>query len=260
MLVASLETLPFSSFMLPDLLDIHSYNDTTRIPFTAFGLAQDTLAFSNQKMKSQAAEREDLQRFPADPNKQPGLLSTLSMEELTRCSSPQEVAFVHVGGGNGALCVELVKCLPNLVGKVINQFEDAAEPRLEHSMVEHREIVREKQVILAAKVYYLDGYLTPRADDSCLSVLELTRDAMSLESVLVIHETMIKTTYLEWEACGQDLIIGMMSGARIRTVSEYEAMFAKSGLKIGSWTQHSSGTGDFYVVLRKNGSWEPTPE
>jgi orsellinic acid C2-O-methyltransferase len=173
------------------------------------------------------------------------------MADLTRASTVAILAshdfsayrsIVDVGGGNGALLSEILVAAPAAECSIFDTPSGVAGAmrRLEQAGVARRcRVVTGdffKSVPEGADAYILKSVLLDWEDERALAILENSRGAMRLDSVLLIVERLlperIECCEAHREITMMDLHMLVMPGGRERTGVEYAELCASVGLEL----------------------------
>jgi O-methyltransferase domain len=164
---------------------------------------------------------------------------------------------VDIGGGTGVLLATILAAFPRLRGTLFEipsvvartretNYERALRPRLalaEGNMFEDSPP--------PADAYILSHILHDWNDDACLRILHNVRNAMRIDSRLLIYEIVAAAPSNEWS---QDRItdlemLAMLSG-RERTREEFASLLAASGLRLSRIISTASAESIIEAILR----------
>ncbi|ESK85642.1 S-adenosyl-L-methionine-dependent methyltransferase [Moniliophthora roreri MCA 2997] len=171
-------------------------------------------------------------------------------------SLPLDTTVCDIGGGNGHVTMGLMRAHPHL--KVVLQDQPQVIEQAKSFWKEHHPEALEAQRIeyvpfdffkdAAAEgcdVYYIRSVLRDWPDEESLRILENVRKAMSPNSRLIIHDTVLRPSTSgsapspllpNWGAAKartyeMDLIMMNLLGAKARTLDEFKALCEKANLK-----------------------------
>jgi hypothetical protein len=146
---------------------------------------------------------------------------------------------VDVGGGYGTLSAAILKMNPDLRGVVFDQphvVEGARRYLAAAGVAERCTAVGGsffEQVPAGGDLYVLKSVLHDWDDDRALAILATCRTAMADGGTLLLVERIIPADdEPSCEVALYDLMMLVLSGGRERTVAEYEALLARSGLAL----------------------------
>jgi hypothetical protein len=137
---------------------------------------------------------------------------------------------VDVGGGNGALLVELLRRRPGLRGIVIDlpetvRDEDALGPDIEFVEGSFFEAVPR------GDTYVLSGIIHDWNDEAATAILRTIRDAAPQHARVLIPETVIPPGNEPEGAKWLDLLMLVLAGGRERTEPEWHALLVAGGFE-----------------------------
>ncbi|KAF5871803.1 putative o-methyl transferase b protein [Botrytis fragariae] len=180
----------------------------------------------------------------------PTWLSKYPIEEETKDWNPKEPVFVDVGGGFGHKCLELRMEKPNVPGRVILQELDHAIknalPMKDVELEVHDFFT--PQIVIGAKYYYLRNIIHDYADEKCRIILKHLKDAMGLDSAILIDEMVIPETGAHWHATQIDLVMMTVLASTERTEGEWLALLASVGLQAKRIVKYTASLGDSIIV------------
>lgn len=142
---------------------------------------------------------------------------------------------VDVGGGKGALALEILSLHPQLratcfdLPDVVAQADVAGHPaasRLEFAAGDAFECVP-----AGADAYVTSTVLRCFDDERCLSLLRNIRNAMGEDAKLVAFEMVMPEGRDHIGMCTADLVARVLYGGRDRTESEFKSLFERAGLR-----------------------------
>ncbi|KAJ6786706.1 hypothetical protein PWT90_10579 [Aphanocladium album] len=155
-------------------------------------------------------------------------------------TSPEHVAFVDVGGGNGQQIAALKKKLPELQGRVVLQDRpEVLEKALEVDGME--KMVYDyltEQPVKDARVYYFRQIMHNNDDDTCVRILRSQLPAMSADSVIIIDDKCLSDDKPPQDAPGVEYTAGLsiamevMFNAQERREAHWRELLPKAGLVI----------------------------
>lgn len=144
------------------------------------------------------------------------------------------VQFVDVAGGIGHQALTVLAKYPVLKGQVV--VEDRPDVCAQHTTGDNglRSVPFDlfgSNPIRGAKCYYLRNILHDWPDDSVHTILGHLRDAMETDSVILVDDLVIREDERHWYPSKFDITMMMALSAKERSVSEWDAVIAKAGLK-----------------------------
>ncbi|KAI0002385.1 S-adenosyl-L-methionine-dependent methyltransferase [Xylariaceae sp. FL0662B] len=242
-----------SALEMPALLAGNSYKDTSSLDTTAFQKGLSTSSGMFEWLQDHPTEMKDFQKWMAETHKrQKSAFDALPLGDLVRGCASNTPIFVDVGGGDGQSCKELQERYSDLVGRVINQDLRATKTGLQSLGIEHQDYdFFTEQPVKDAKTYHFRKILRNWSDGDCVKLLRRAREAMSVGSVLLVDDVVMKESELDWHACYVDLVMGMFFGTRERTLEEFRAIFDKAGLSMSKIVQYGGGSGEHIIMLEK---------
>ncbi len=167
-----------------------------------------------------------------------GALSAAAAVQIARAIDTRSVAVAaDIGGGSGELMKALMAVNPDLRGIVFDLPETisaigatAARPEF------HGRLSLEAGDFFAsvpkADLYLLKHVLHDWDDESCHRILTSCRRAMGPDSRIAVMEIVIAESDNAPRTFIQDLNMLVLTQARERTFSQYEALFAGAGLQV----------------------------
>ncbi|CAI7654714.1 unnamed protein product [Penicillium pancosmium] len=179
------------------------------------------------------------------------------VEERLR-ASPDQVLLVDIGGGVGHDITAFQKRFPSLPGRLILQdlpqvINTIKEPLPEGiAAIGHN--MFDKQPIDGALAYYMRTVLHDFPDKQALDALARIRDAMTEDSVLLIHEhTMPDGPDVPSIAATLDIHMMEMFASLERTENEWVALLTTAGLRVVNvWNEDSFGQSTALFEARLN--------
>lgn len=178
-------------------------------------------------------------------------LSVYPIDEETKGWNPKDPVFVDVGGGIGHQCLALRTKYPQLPRRVIVQdLPQAIEHALPHQDVKvlahDFSSLSQLKVCLAAskdqeslanvqagsKFHYLRNILHDWPDDKCRAILKNLVDAMSKDSLILIHNMVLSDSNVHWLATQLDLTMLIAHASMERTKAHWHNLLDSAGLKV----------------------------
>ncbi len=221
--------------MLPDFLAETEYRDVDDTAKTAaqkaFATDLPTLMWFPTQPKRFEALQQAMVAAPLPAI--PWFLVFPFEKELGAFAGPH--AFVDVGGGFGHQSVALLDAFPQkLRGRLLVQ--DLPQtldhlPPLEGIPFGVHDFFK-PQPVKSARFYYLRHVLHDWTDDKALVILKHLKDALGLESQILIDEIVMPNAGVHWHATCFDMIMMSALGSRERTEADWHALFDAAGLKI----------------------------
>ncbi|KAJ5655900.1 hypothetical protein N7507_007850 [Penicillium longicatenatum] len=168
------------------------------------------------------------------------------VQEKLRVSADQ-VLLVDMGGGVGHDIKAFKKRFPNLPGKLVLQdlpqvIRTIKEP-LPEGMTALSHNIFERQPVSGARAYYMRTVLHDFPDKQALVALSHIRDAMSEDSILLVHEhTMSDDLDVPPLAATLDLHMMEIFSSLERTEKEWVVLLERVGFKVAKvWNEKSVG-------------------
>lgn len=154
----------------------------------------------------------------------------LSAERLAELDWADGDVVVDVGGGNGALLVELLRRRPGLRGIVLDvpetvRDEDALGPEIEFVEGSFFEAVP------PGDTYVLSGIIHDWDDEAATAILRTIRAAAPRDARVLIPETVIPPGNEPEGGKWLDLLMLVLAGGRERTQLEWRALLEGAGLE-----------------------------
>lgn len=150
---------------------------------------------------------------------------------------PHAATIVDVGGGSGALLIELLRLLPEARGIVLEQAHvaPAARAAVRAAGLVGRCLVRQgsffRHVPAGAEVCVLQHVLHDFDDDQALRILGRVRRSMRADAVLLVIENLLpERGAAALDTLLLDLHMLVTHGGRERTRTQYRALFEAAGL------------------------------
>lgn len=156
---------------------------------------------------------------------------------LTACDFSEHKTVVDIGGGVGALMLEILKSNPKVQGVVADtpQTVQEAKKQIESQNLENRCRAVEcdffETVPKGGDAYLLSNILHDWPDDRCEVILKNCYDIMNPGAMLMVIEMLIPERNEPSIAKLLDLEMLVMTGGRERTEGEYYQLLKKAGFK-----------------------------
>jgi hypothetical protein len=160
---------------------------------------------------------------------------------LKHLTLPETAVIVDVGGGNGALLIEILLRKPGTKGLLFEQPEvlsDAGRTLVSAGLTERCRIVAGdffQHVPPGGELYFLKAIIHNWNDDDAMVILRNCRRSMSDRSRIVVVESLADP---DRPPCSDlmDLHMLVMHGGRERTAAEHETLLRASGFRVsGIW-------------------------
>jgi len=143
---------------------------------------------------------------------------------------------VDVGGGNGSLLSAILAAFPGLRATLFDLPEGiAAAKRAEGGHLPGATLVAGdvfSAVPEGGDLYLLRHVLHDFDDDACMRILANVRRAMRPNARVLVLEAPVPTDDKPAPGRWLDLHVMLLSGGRERTIGEYAALLARSGLRL----------------------------
>ncbi|KAH7408672.1 O-methyltransferase-domain-containing protein [Phaeosphaeria sp. MPI-PUGE-AT-0046c] len=165
-------------------------------------------------------------------------------QERLKNEDEGRVLFADIGGGVGHQLVKFSAQFPDLKGKLLLEdlpsVVDAATSCPDHALkVGHSFFNAQPDSVKGAKAYYLRTILHDWPQKQAQVILENLRDAMSEDSVVLIHETVLPEEGVAPIEAKMDWHM-MSIGALERTEGQWHELAESAGLKVnGLWWEES---------------------
>lgn len=162
-------------------------------------------------------------------------------------ASPDQALLVDIGGGVGHDIKAFQKQFPNLPGRLILQDLPQVIDTIKEPLPEGIEAIGysmfDQQPINGATAYYMRTVLHDFPDKQALDALTRIRDAMTEDSILLIHEhTMPEGSDVPQIAATLDIHMMEIFASLERTEKEWVALLETAGLRVVKiWTEESFG-------------------
>lgn len=157
----------------------------------------------------------------------------------------------ELGGGTGALMVEILRAHPHMIGSVVELPH--VIPLLKENIAKSNVKTRMKAVPCdflqhdppKSGAYLLSHVLHDWPDEDCIRILTGCRRAMGRDAKIIIIEGIVPSGN-EFSIVKQlDLEVLLMGGGRERTIEEFKELLLCSGLRLA----HRAATMDYISVL-----------
>lgn len=154
-----------------------------------------------------------------------------------RLRFPRAATIVDVGGGSGALLIELLRLLPEASGIVLEQAHvaPAARAAVRAAGLGGRCRVRQgsffRRVPAGGQIYVLQHVLHDFDDQRALQILDRVRHSMRADATLLVIENLLpERGVAALETLLLDLHMLVTHGGQERTRAHYRALFEAAGL------------------------------
>jgi hypothetical protein len=144
-----------------------------------------------------------------------------------------------VGGGTGETMIQLLGANPRLQGTVFDlpELEGDTANLLTRAGVIDRAQFRGgdffESVPAGCDLYTLFAIIHDWDDERCVRLLENVRDAMAPDGrIMVVEKVMPGGRAYDFSKASDMLMLVLSDGGRERTEAEYEALFARAGLRV----------------------------
>lgn len=176
-------------------------------------------------------------------------LSVYPVREATAGWDADKAVYINIGGSIGHQCAEFKAAYPDVPGRVILQelphsiAQALQTPGVENMM--HN--FWDPQPVKGAKFYYMRSVLHNHPDHKVLKLLELTKAAMTRDSILLIDEMILPETGVYADTAILDLtMMGAFASAE-RTEAQWRALVEKAGLRLVQTYVYNQG--DYESVM-----------
>ncbi|OAA64103.1 O-methyltransferase, family 2 [Akanthomyces lecanii RCEF 1005] len=154
--------------------------------------------------------------------------------------SPEQVAFVDVGGGNGQQIAALKAKIPDLQGRLVLQDRPVVlEKALEVEGMEKMSYdYLTEQPVKNASVYYFRQIMHNNDDATCIRILQSQLPAMGAASVIIIDDKCLSDEKPPQDSPGIEYTAGLsiameaMFNAQERREAHWRALLPRAGLAI----------------------------
>ena len=145
---------------------------------------------------------------------------------------------VDVGGGNGALLIAVLNAAPEAKGIVYDQEYVVNET---NKIIESNGLSEQCSVEAGsffdsvppnADAYLMKSVLHDWEDEKCIDILKNCNEAMTLESKLLILESVIPGANIPHPGKFIDINMLVMTGGKERTEKEFATLLQQAGLKL----------------------------
>lgn len=160
-------------------------------------------------------------------------LDTFPLQQYVDVNSTDDtrIQFCDVAGGNGHQAVNVVQKYPTMQGRVLVQ------DRPDMTFTQHSGIrfvafdLFEPNPTKAARVYFLSHILHDWPDAQCRTILGHLRDAMGLDSIIIVNDVVVRDVEMRAYPTDFDISMAMGLAAKERTDHEWNTLFESVGLK-----------------------------
>ncbi|KAL3487018.1 S-adenosyl-L-methionine-dependent methyltransferase [Aspergillus germanicus] len=180
------------------------------------------------------------------------------VEEKLRVNGPSDMVLVDVGGNTGGDVATFKKHFPDLAGRVILQdlpsvIEGAQTSPAGVESMGHDFFT--PQPIKGAKAYYLRLVIHDWPDKQAKIILELIRDAMTPDSILLLNETLVPESGVPLYDAEMDMTMMVVFGSLNRTEAQFQQLLDSVGFEVAKvWKPEVVVPGSttlFEAVLKK---------
>lgn len=173
------------------------------------------------------------------------------VEEKLRVNGPSEVLLVDVGGGRGKDLQAFHKRFPDLPGRLILQDlgHVTATADVTNEIENQAHSFFDEQPVKGAKAYYLRNVIHDWPDKQAIEILSRLREAMSPDSLVLIHEKAMPETNIPWMAAIGDMTMMTAFASSERTKNELETLLNKAGLKLTGFWKPEGASGQQQVIM-----------
>lgn len=151
-------------------------------------------------------------------------------------AKPKRFQFIDVGGGTGHISRAVLAKFPGLHGFI------AVEDRADQNTVTRGDFAQDgikrvahdfftEQPLVGAKAYYMRNILHDWNDEKSKLILSHLRDALAVDSVILIDDVVLPATGANWYSAASDMMMLTNLGAVERTQKQFEVLFDAVGLK-----------------------------
>ncbi|KAG8170109.1 hypothetical protein KVR01_000854 [Diaporthe batatas] len=160
-------------------------------------------------------------------------LSVYPVMEKAKDWDPSKAVFVNVGGGVGHQCAQFKEKCP-VPGRVILQdlphsiANALPTPGVENMVYDFFE----PQPIQGAKFYHMRGVLHNHPPHKVRKLLENTKLAMTIDSVLLVDEMIFPETGVNFDAASIDMTMLTAFASMERTEAQWRETFRSVGLEL----------------------------
>lgn len=176
------------------------------------------------------------------------------VQEKLQVQKPSDVLLVDVGGGRGKDLQAFREKFPDLPGKLVLQdlahvSETAKLPSGIEVQVHN---FFDEQPVKGAKAYYLRTVIHDWPDKQAVEILSRLREAMSPDSLLLIHEKAMPETNIPWMAAIGDMTMMTAFSSLERNRAEWQALLNKAGLKINKFWKPEGSDSMQQVIIESS--------
>lgn len=144
---------------------------------------------------------------------------------------------VDVGGGQGILLEAILARHEHLVGTLFDQEHVVAStpsPAASVSVVSRWSVATGSffEAVPAADAHLLKSILHDWPDDRCIEILQVCRQTLGRDGVVLVVEALLDRPGYEADAAFSDLNMLALPGGRERTEKEFAALFEAAGLAL----------------------------
>ncbi|KAI0407023.1 S-adenosyl-L-methionine-dependent methyltransferase [Xylaria palmicola] len=161
-------------------------------------------------------------------------LTVYPVEEQIQGWDPEKPVYVNIGGGIGHQCAQFLDKYPYTPGRVILQdlphsiAKALPTPRVENLAHDFFE----PQPITQAKFYFLRGVLHNHPPARVRKLLEVTKQAMGPESILLLDEIILPETKANIDTVSMDITMLTAFAGMERTRDQWRSILEEVGLKL----------------------------
>ncbi|KAK5659382.1 hypothetical protein OQA88_1475 [Cercophora sp. LCS_1] len=165
--------------------------------------------------------------------------------------SPDRPLFVDIGGSIGHQCANFKAAHPNIPGRVILQdLPHSVANALPTPGVENMaHDFWTPQPIRGSKLYYTRTVLHNHPDHRSRELLEITKEAMTPDSMLLIDEMILPDTGVNVQTTSINLTMMVACAARERTVKDWTELIESAGLKLVKIYSYNPGSYESVMVV-----------
>ncbi|KAK3360905.1 S-adenosyl-L-methionine-dependent methyltransferase [Lasiosphaeria ovina] len=179
-------------------------------------------------------------------------LSVYPVEAATKGWHAEAPVYVNIGGSIGHQCAQFKAVHPNVPGRVILQdlphsiAQALPTPGVEN-MVHN---FWNPQPVHGAKFYFMRGVLHNHPDLKVQTLLELTKAAMTADSVLLIDEMILPETGVNVDTTSMDLTMLAAFASGERTEAQWRRLIEAAGLKLIKTYVYNGGSYESVMDVR----------
>jgi hypothetical protein len=217
----------------------HTAWNTSLHPFAWFSGQPDNLAYFNDYMA--------LRRGPAT-----SWLSVYPVQKETEGLVSLRIVYVNIGGGVGHQCAQFLEKYPHMAGKVVlqdlphsihNAMPTPGVENMAHDFFQ-------PQPVKGAKFYFMRAVLHNHPPHRVCDILKNTKDAMELDSILLIDEMILPETGIDPRAAAIDMTMMTTFGSMERTEAQWRKTFEAAGLELVRAYTYSPTTHESVMDVR----------